>query len=439
MTSSSRNVRVLAGAVLLTILAVVTIAVVGRGRLLSTLDDAALGGGDTRIPPDSAPEARALLDECGDRAGREKIDCYQAGLTLELGKVGVRPTMTTLDHLALLDGDISRDAHVYAHHVGIEAYRMSPDVTETFSSCTESFSSGCYHGVIQAYFEDRGSADAETVGTLCDPYRDDEQGRWILFQCIHGMGHGLTMFFGHHLPRALEACDLLSDNWDRQSCYGGAFMENVMAATMPHHPAMMLASARDGEDAPSDGGDEAAGHGSGEDRGLAGEKPWKAVDPADPLYPCSVMDDQYQHQCYLMQTSVILWLNGNDLVAASRSCDVAPPKMRSTCHQSLGRDITARTKDPKEAERHCRAGSEPYRGWCYVGVVKAFVDWTSDAESGLTFCRVVDDPGHKSMCYRGLGEEIATLVADDETRAALCAEAEEEYVASCRGGARLPA
>jgi hypothetical protein len=52
---------------------------------------------------------------------------------------------------------------------------------------------------------------------------------------------------------------------------------------------------------------------------------------------------------------------------------------------------------------------------------------------------VVDDPGHKAMCYRGLGEEIATLVADNDTRAALCAEAEAEYVESCRRGARLPA
>ena len=438
MTFHARNVRILAGAFLVAGLAAVTISVVGRGLLSPTIDDAARGTGGSGIPADSAPEARALFAECRGLAGQEKIDCYQSGLTVELERVGVRPTMKTLDYLALLDRDISRDAHVYAHHVGIEAYRMSPDVTETFSSCTESFSSGCYHGVIQAYFNDRGSADAETVEALCEPYKDDEQGRWILFQCIHGMGHGLTMFFGHHLPRALEACDLLGDNWDRQSCYGGAFMENVMAATMPHHPAMMLASARE-EDAPSDSGNTAAGHGHGEDRGLAGEKPWKAVDPTDPLYPCSVMAERYQHQCYLMQTSVMLWLNGNDLAAASRSCDVAPPRMRSTCHQSLGRDITARTKDPNEAERRCRAGSEPYRGWCYVGVVKGFVDWTSDAESGLTFCRVVDDPGHKAMCYRGLGEEIATLVADDETRASLCAEAEEGYVESCRRGARLPA
>ena len=98
MAFSSRNVRFLAGAVFLTVVTVVTIAVVGRGRLLSTLD-VPLGGRDSGIPADSAPEARALLAECGDLAGQEKIDCYQALLSLELGRVGVRPTMTTLDYL----------------------------------------------------------------------------------------------------------------------------------------------------------------------------------------------------------------------------------------------------------------------------------------------------------------------------------------------------
>ena len=67
--------------------AVVTLAVVGRGRLLSTLDIAAPGGGASDIPADSAPEARALLAECGDLAGQAKIDCYQDGLTLELERV----------------------------------------------------------------------------------------------------------------------------------------------------------------------------------------------------------------------------------------------------------------------------------------------------------------------------------------------------------------
>jgi hypothetical protein len=423
MSVSSRSKQILLGGTAIIIIGVGLVAMISRGRLLSSLDSAAVPGGG-RIPADSALAARAFLEQCGNLISQEKTDCYQAALTGRLGEAGVRPTMHTVEYLVLLDSDVARDAHVFAHHVGIEAYRMSQSVAEVFSGCTESFSSGCYHGVIQAYFQAQAAVDSASIGALCEPYKSGEQSQWILFQCVHGMGHGLTMHYDHHLPKALEGCDLLADNWDRQSCYGGAFMENVVAATTPHHPATVLAS---GEGAEAHGGP------SGD-----GGSAWKPLDPTDPLYPCSVLASRYRYQCYLMQTSVMLYLNGNDVPAASRSCDLAPPRMRPTCHQSLGRDITARTRDPKEAESQCRAGSEPHRGHCYIGVVKAFVDWTANAESGLDFCRVIDDPGHKAMCYRALGQEIAVLVADAETRASLCAEAEEEYVNICRSGARVP-
>ena len=377
------------------------------------------------VPADSAGEARAMVADCGNLGVQQKTDCYRAQLSRRLAEAGVRPAMSTLDYLVLLDKDVSRDAHTYAHHIGIEAYRLWPDVSGTFVMCTESFSSGCYHGVIQAYFQDRGTPDQEIVDALCEPYKSGDQSRWILFQCVHGMGHGLTMYYGHHLPMALEACDLLQDNWDRQSCYGGAFMENIMAATSPHHPASLL------HDSVMSRG---AAPGS---RGAATASEWKALDPTDPLYPCSVMEQRYLVQCYLMQTSAMLYLSGGDLADASYWCDRAPEAFRRTCHQSLGRSVTARTRDPKRAERLCRSGSERYRGWCYVGVVKAFVDWTSSADSGLEFCRVVEDVGHKSMCYKALGEEIATLVADAETQASLCARAEEEHIGDCRRGARL--
>src|SRR3989442_12919190 len=82
------------------------------------------------------------------------------------------------------------------------------------------------------------------------------------------MGHGLTMFRGHDLPQALTDCDLLSDGWDRESCYGGAFMENVINVTSPHHPATELAAHRHHHMAMS---------------------PFKAIDPAAPPYPCSIV------------------------------------------------------------------------------------------------------------------------------------------------------
>ncbi len=384
------------------------------------------------VPADSAGEARTMVADCGDLGVQQKTDCYRAQLSHRLAEAGVRPAMNTLDYLVLLDTDVSRDAHTYAHHIGIEAYRLWPDVSGTFVLCTKSFSSGCYHGVIQAYFQGRGTPDEEIVDALCEPYKSVEHSRWILFQCVHGMGHGLTMYYGHDLPMALEACDLLQDNWDRQSCYGGAFMENIMGASAPHHPATLLHDSVSSQGAAT--GSRGAATGS---HGAATASEWKALDPADPLYPCSVMEQRYLVQCYLMQTSAMLYLNGGDLTDASYWCDRAPNAFRRTCHQSLGRSVTARTKDPKRAERLCRSGSERYRGWCYVGVVKAFVDWTSNAESGLEFCRVVEDVGHKSMCYKALGEEIATLAADAETQGSLCARSEEEHVGDCRRGARL--
>ena len=39
------------------------------------------------------------------------------------------------------------------------------------------------------------------------------------------------MIYAHNLPKALAGCDLLSDDWDKRSCYGGAFMENIVNVT----------------------------------------------------------------------------------------------------------------------------------------------------------------------------------------------------------------
>jgi len=427
VTATPKHRRTLLAGVIVAILLLGLAALISLGDGLSLFDI----GADRQIIEEPGVAADALVEKCSALGGQDKVSCYQAELSERLGALGVRSTMDALDSLVVRDNDAARDAHVYAHHIGIEAYQLSPDVSETFSGCTESFSSGCYHGVIQAYFEDRGNTDAEALEELCRAYKRPDQSRWILFQCVHGMGHGLTMYFDHHLPRALEACDLLGDLWDRESCYGGAFMENVMGATSPHHPATVLASETEHDS-------DAHEHGQ-----MAHDTPdaaWKAIDPDDPHYPCSVMDPRYHQQCYLMQTSVMLHHNGGDLQDASVSCDGAPANMRPVCHQSLGRSVTAYTKDPEIAASHCEAGSAEYRGWCYVGVVKAFVDWTARAKSGLDFCRVIEDEqDYKSMCYKGLGEEIAALIADHETRASLCAQAEDEFVTTCRQGAHLRA
>jgi len=358
------------------------------------------------------------VGECSASSGDARRTCYSALLSERLNKRGVADAVATLDALTAADADVAEHAHEYAHGIGIEAYGKSPDIIGTFAACGDGYSSGCRHGVIQAYFESRQQVTQPEVEALCQPFKSAAQSRWVLFQCVHGMGHGLTMFHGHDLPRALTDCDLLADGWDRESCYGGAFMESVINATTPHHPASQLA-AQSHQHTPA--------------------TTFKAIDPKDPLYPCSIMADRYLHACYQMQTSVMLNLNHGDIGHAARSCERAPGPLRAICFQSLGRDATSYTaRDPKKTVDLCHKAREPYRPACYFGAAKALVDWTATTDAALAFCHIVANEAGGPTCYQALGEEIATLLATAPERDQQCMRAQEQWaVEACRHGAGI--
>lgn len=358
------------------------------------------------------------VGECSASTGDARTACYSRLLSERLNKRGLKDAVTTLDALTAADPDVAEHAHEYAHGIGIEAYGKSADVIANFAACGDGYSSGCRHGVIQAYFESRHQVTQPEVEALCQPFKRADQSRWVLFQCVHGMGHGLTMFHGHDLPRALTDCDLLADGWDRESCYGGAFMESVINATTPHHPASQLAAQSHHHTAATT---------------------FKAIDPKDPLYPCSIMADRYLHACYQMQTSVMLNLNHGNIGDAARSCERAPAHVRAICFQSLGRDATSYTaRDPQKTVELCHKAREPYRPACYFGAAKALVDWTATTEAAFAFCRLVANEAGGPTCYQALGEEIATLLATPPERDQQCVRAEEEWaVEACRHGAGI--
>ncbi len=374
-------------------------------------------------PIDSTALALSAYHRCASFSGDSKIDCYSKVLDSLASRGQVRVAMGTLAQLALLDVDAKRDGHVYAHGIGIAAGKSGGDVAKTFAMCDESNQSGCYHGVIQGYFDAAKNIGSNEVNVLCDAFRGPAADRWLRFQCVHGTGHGLTMIYGHDLPKALAGCDYLQDGWDRRSCYGGAFMENIVNVTMPHHPS----------------------HGLGDHAGMnmpgmkeAAASHFKAIDPADPLYPCSIMADKYLVSCYEMQTSVMLYLNNGNIGASAKTCDTAPLKMRYVCYQSLGRDISSYAlQDHAKSIEMCSLGTPQYQPWCYVGLVKNFVDLNARASDGLTFCKELKGDANKLKCYEAVGEQIATLRNDADPRKALCEPTEPAYLDACLFGARV--
>jgi hypothetical protein len=377
---------------------------------------------------DSTALAKSLLSRCGKLPDQTKTDCYSKPLDSLAALGEVRFAMATLNLLEALDVDAKRDGHVYAHGIGIVAGKRGGDVAKTFSMCDESNQSGCYHGVIQAYFDDATKIGPTEVNTLCEPFRGPNADRWLRFQCVHGMGHGLTMIYGHDLPKALTGCDFLSDDWDRQSCYGGAFMENIVNVTNPHHPAHGMA--------------EHADHSEMDMAGMNHEhekkSEFKAMDPKDPQYPCSIMAPRYLASCYQMQTSVMLHLNKGDIGDAAKSCDKAPGVMKYVCYTSLGRDISSYSlQDHATAIKMCSLGTYQYQPWCFVGLVKNLVDLNARPEDGFALCKKLSGEANKVKCYEAVGEQIGTLRNDSASRSALCEKSEPAFFDVCLFGARV--
>jgi hypothetical protein len=371
-----------------------------------------------------AEEAERAVAQCRRLGPERKVDCYEAILMPRARAGDVRGSLALVEAIAQRDPDVHADGHMYVHAIGIAAYDDARPFGPQFDACTELFHAGCYHGLIQARFAASTTVDAGTLNELCAGVGRGGLDRWVVFQCVHGIGHGLVVHHGGDLPAALRDCDLLRSGWDRESCYGGAFMENIGAATHPHHAALAAEHLTRG-----------GHHGHhGHDQGAAFE-PLRA---ADPHYPCSIVDAKYLDACYAMQTSAILHLNGYDFAAAAVTCDGAPEAQRRVCHQSLGRDASGfAQRDHRETDRLCSLNRSPHAPWCWVGAAKAIVDWAGRPEDGLAFCRGIAAGLRRLRCFEAVGEQIAVIIADAGRGRALCDRFTGEDRSACAWGARL--
>ena len=368
-------------------------------------------------PVDPRIAADGAFRRCDGLGPMEKRSCYEGVLLPVAAARGPKAALEVLTHLTEMDEQLRVVAHDYAHAIGVAAYDADRDVPRTFPECSVDFQSGCYHGVIQAYFMFRGSDDSVTVRALCAPWTEAAVYGWLRFQCVHGLGHGLTMLLDHDLPEALRRCDYLAESWDRDSCYGGAFMENVIDTTQPKHdmgmPHRRLMT-------------------------VAMRPKFKQLDKSDPAYPCSVLGERYQTTCWENQSSIIEYIVDYDVARAASGCDRAPARYVRWCYIGLGTDLNGRAlSDPKAGRAFCDRTNARWREWCYVGVAKNLVEVGAKPEAGMSFCRLVTGAAWKMRCYEAVGEEIASVSAEPAARERLCGEAESPYRPACRFGARL--
>lgn len=387
---------------------------------------------------DSLALANRAYQRCRLLRGKAKSECYEEVLLALVHERQIRLAMGTLSKLGEMDHDVRRIGHDYSHVVGINAWRPGQDLGEAYQQCTELFQSGCYHGVVQVYLSAHG-IDADVVPELCDQIPAARTDLFLRFQCVHGIGHGMVMLRQNHLPRALEGCDLLRSAWDRDSCYGGAFMEFILAGRGASHGdhAAHVAAELTGQ-----GGDDHSHHDHGDhDQAAAAEdavEPFDVRRPGDLLYPCNVVGEAYQRACYGMQAGLMVEQVGMDFAKVAAGCDQAPEKWIPACYQGIGTYVAgATTLDPVASINHCNRGNPEYQPWCFIGVVKNFIDVTARPADGLGFCARIESEPSRVACYVAVGEQLAVLERDGTQRTEFCAKLSESARPACRFGAGL--
>ncbi|HEY9507439.1 MAG TPA: hypothetical protein VIQ27_15825 [Gemmatimonadales bacterium] len=283
----------------------------------------------------------------------DENDPRVVGVFLTLHRHGLAAALDSLERQSKRDSLVLRAGHQLAHALGRQAVVSEGGSDSVIAQCRASFSSGCYHGVVEASLGDRRAVDMGALEHMCAGAGGIRESA-SLFECIHGVGHGVLGAVGGDVSRALLDCDGLSSEPLRGSCHEGVFMEAITTAIAGEHHAMHS-------------------HGAGDVGGGL------TLDPNDPYSPCRQYGDRYGQACWLFQGFLILRRVGFDAGRALDLCDQAPGGWEARCYQSVGHQLTGLfQRDDGWVIDRCRTGRPELGAQCAAGAVLARVaeDWT---------------------------------------------------------------
>ena len=300
------------------------------------------------------------------------------------------------------DAEVAAGCHRIVHSVGAAVLaREQGNAGEALVDGDSTCWSGFYHGLLERALAPARSAEelGALIKTLCDP----SQQSWTAFthyQCLHGIGHGLMLRTGNALEASLDLCTELQDQWSRQSCDGGVFMESFT-------PSLDL------------------------------EPP--PFDTGQPLAPCPTVAVQHKLYCYLQVADNLVRATGYDWSEVAAACETEPStRWRAICFQGYGRQASGNNYGKPRAVAELCSVATAGQSECVYGAAR---DIASNAASGApaaSFCRVLA-PGIQARCFEGVGTILATLATKSDVVRGQCVRLAGAHGDACLRGAGLTA
>ena len=126
------------------------------------------------------------------------------------------------------DGQVVVNAHEMAHIVGNTLFAFYG--FEGIEACDTTFAFGCFHGVTEQMFSEKGpNALTEMKESCQELFLEEDNFDQGYSGCVHGTGHGLATYYLYELEPALRDCALLGEPENRY-CADGVFMEHSFSA-----------------------------------------------------------------------------------------------------------------------------------------------------------------------------------------------------------------
>lgn len=286
----------------------------------------------------------------------ESMSCLQQHYQQVTSSKGVTAAFTELKTAYSTDANVKADCHQLTHVIGRTAADGKLTLAQVFSEGDQFCWAGYFHGAMETIAARLGKQQLKSQLTqICNPVKEQKEYSFYHYNCVHGLGHGIMAVSDNDLPGSLKECDEFTNSWEAQSCYSGAFMQNVMAALDPDNHTDYLKNDQ-------------------------------------PMYPCTAIDTRYKEQCYLMQTSQALRLANYDFAMIFGECSRVDADYITTCYQSLGRDASGNSNsDATQTKATCMLGSDyTAQSNCLIGAVKDFVSYYHSDNQANQLCLSLD-------------------------------------------------
>jgi hypothetical protein len=205
------------------------------------------------------------------------------------------------------------------------------------------------------------------------------------------------IYTGYDMPLSLKTCDRLASDWDRRSCTGGVFMENLQTT-------------------------------------YGARSRWLKDD--DLLYPCNAVAERHKHYCYDLAPSRILQATRYDFGKVAALCGNAERGYVETCYQGMGREASGQTRlDPPRIVTICRRARAMAKE-CLLGAAKDMTYTDVSARRAKELCNTAPTAA-RAYCWSGIGAILGSLDARIASRKARCdaATTNRSYRRACYDGA----